>query len=76
LINVAGILGARYALLFAPLSLVQAIGSTTALFVFVFGAALSAFNPALGREDLSARNLAQKAVSAALIATGAIVINL
>jgi len=75
LINLAGILGARYALLFAPLSLVQAIGSTTTLFVFAIGAAVSAWRPALGREDLSAGNLAQKAVSAILIAAGAILIN-
>src|SRR6266568_557318 len=75
LINVAGILGARYALLFAPLSLVQAIGSTTSLFVFAIGAALSVSYPALGREDLSAGNLAQKAVSALLVAAGAILIN-
>jgi drug/metabolite transporter (DMT)-like permease len=75
LINLAGILGARYALLFAPLSLVQAIGSTTSLFVFVIGAALSASYPALGREDLSAGNLAQKAASAILIVIGAILIN-
>jgi drug/metabolite transporter (DMT)-like permease len=75
LINVAGILGARYALLFAPLSLVQAIGSTTTLFVFIIGAALSALDPALGREDLSAGNLAQKVLTTVLIVVGAIVIN-
>ena len=75
LINLAGILGARYALLFAPLSLVQAIGSTTSLFVFVIGAAVSAFYPALGREDLSAGNLVQKAASAILVVVGAILIN-
>jgi hypothetical protein len=75
LINLAGILGARYALLFAPLSLVQAIGSTTSLFVFAIGAAISACYPALGREDLSAGNLAQKAVSAVLVAAGAILVN-
>jgi drug/metabolite transporter (DMT)-like permease len=75
LINLAGILGARYALLFAPLSLVQAIGSTTSLFVFMIGAGLSACYPALAREDLSAGNLAQKAASAVLIVIGAILIN-
>ena len=74
-INLGGMLGARYALLFAPLSLVQAIGSTTSLFVFAIGAALSASYPALGREDLSAGNLAQKAVSAVLVAAGTILIN-
>ncbi len=45
LINLAGGLIYRYALLFAPLSLVQAIGSTTTLFVFVFGVLLSIFGP-------------------------------
>ena len=75
LINLAGILGARYALLFAPLSLVQAIGSTTSLFVFAIGAALSVCYPALGREDLSTGNLAQKTASTVLIVIGAILIN-
>jgi drug/metabolite transporter (DMT)-like permease len=40
LINLGGGLGNRYALMFAPLSIVQAIGSTTTLFVFAFGVAL------------------------------------
>src|SRR5208337_4687831 len=47
LINLGGGLGNRYALMFAPLSLVQAIGSTTALFVFAFGVVLSVFFPGL-----------------------------
>ena len=70
LINLGGGLGNRYALMFAPLSLVQAIGSTTTLFVFGFGVLLSRFFPKLGREDLSGRKLAQKAVAAALVALG------
>jgi hypothetical protein len=37
----------------ALLSLVQAVGSTTTLFVFAVGVILSIFFPALGREDLS-----------------------
>ena len=47
LINLGGGLGNRYALLFAPLSIVQAIGSTTTLFVFAFGVVLSLFFPKL-----------------------------
>lgn len=70
LINLGGSLGMRYAVLLAPLSLVQAIGSTTTLFVFLFGVLLSLCLPKLGREDLSGRNLLQKAVSALLIAAG------
>ena len=75
IINLAGGLGMRYALLLAPLSLVQAITSTTTLFVFLFGVLLSLSLPALGREDLSPKNLAQKGVSALLIAAGVWLIN-
>ena len=70
LINLGGGLGNRYALLFAPLSIVQAIGSTTTLFVFLFGVLLSVISPRLGRENLSGRELAQKGVAAVLVATG------
>jgi uncharacterized membrane protein len=70
LINLGGSLGNRFALTLAPLSLVQAIGSTTTLFVFAFGIILSVVYPRFGREDLSGRNLAQKGVAAALVAAG------
>jgi uncharacterized membrane protein len=70
LINLGGGLGNRYALLFAPLSIVQAIGSTTTLFVFLFGVLLSVACPRLGREALSGRDLAQKGFAAVLVATG------
>ncbi len=70
LINLGGGLGNRYALLFAPLSIVQAIGSTTTLFVFAFGVVLSVFFPSLARENLSGRELAQKGIAAAFVAAG------
>lgn len=70
LINLGGGLGNRYALMFAPLSLVQAIGSTTTVFVFLFGVVLSLVVPGLGREDLSARQLLQKGIAASLVAAG------
>jgi drug/metabolite transporter (DMT)-like permease len=70
LINLGGGLGNRYALMFAPLSIVQAIGSTTTLFVFVFGVVLSVCCPGLGRETLSARDLAQKGIAAVFVAIG------
>jgi drug/metabolite transporter (DMT)-like permease len=57
LINLGGGLGTRFALTLAPLGLVQAIGSTTTLFVFGFGVVLSVFFPRLGRENLSGREL-------------------
>ena len=70
LFNLGGTVGSRYALLFAPLSIVQAIGATTTLFVFAFGIALSVFYPRFGRERLSAGELAQKAAAAVLVAIG------
>jgi uncharacterized membrane protein len=70
LINLGGGLGNRYALMFAPLSLVQAIGSTTTLFVFAFGVVLSVLRPGLAREDLSGRELLKKGFAAVLVAAG------
>jgi drug/metabolite transporter (DMT)-like permease len=70
LINLGGSLGNRYALMFAPLSIVQAIGSTTTLFVFAFGVVLSLIWPGFGREDLSGRELVKKGAAAVLVACG------
>jgi uncharacterized membrane protein len=70
LINLGGGLGNRYALMFAPLAIVQAISSTTALFVFVFGVALSVALPRLARETLSVRDLLQKGAAAVLVGLG------
>jgi hypothetical protein len=75
LINLAGGLGSRYALLLAPISLVQAVGSTTTLFVFLFGIALTVFLPGVGKEDLSPANLARKAGAAVVVMAGVILIN-
>jgi drug/metabolite transporter (DMT)-like permease len=70
LINLGGSLGNRYALMFAPLSIVQAISSTTALFVFAFGVSLSILFPQFGRETLSWRDLLQKGAAAVLVGIG------
>ena len=70
LINLGGALGSRYALLFAPLSIVQAIGGTTTLFVFAFGVAVSVLWPRLARETLSLRELLQKGAAALCVAVG------
>jgi hypothetical protein len=75
LINLGGGLGMRYALTLAPLSLVQAIGSTTSVLVFAFGIVLSVFFPTVGREDLSRKELARKGAAAILVALGVILVN-
>jgi len=75
LVSLTGTLGARYALLLAPLSLVQAVASTTSLFVFLFGVVVWIVAPEFTQEELSTRNLIQKAASAILAATGVIFID-
>src|SRR4029077_4773083 len=60
LINLGGGLANRYALIFAPLAVVQALGSTTTLFVFLIGVLLTLVAPSVSRENLSAREVVQK----------------
>jgi uncharacterized membrane protein len=75
LINIGGGLGARYALTLAPLSLVQAVTSTTTLFVFAISFALAAFLPTIGGEDFSRANLLRKAGAAVLVTIGVALVN-
>lgn len=70
LVNLGGGLGVRYASLLAPVALVSAVSATTTFFVFLFGIVLTLFFPKFGREDLSARNVLQKAVGGILIMAG------
>jgi hypothetical protein len=70
LINLGGGLANRYALIFAPVAVVQAIGSTTTLFVFLFGVILTLAAPGISRENLSVRECIQKGVAAVLVAIG------
>jgi drug/metabolite transporter (DMT)-like permease len=74
-INLGGNLGARYALLFAPLGIVQAITSTTSFFVLFFGVILSLFFPKLGREEIGIGSLMQKFIAIAFIVAGVVLIN-
>jgi drug/metabolite transporter (DMT)-like permease len=70
LINLGGGLGVRYASLLAPVGLVSAISATSTFFVFIFGVLLTLFFPRLGREDLSSRNIMQKAAGGLAIMAG------
>jgi len=70
LINLGGGLGVRYASLLAPVALVSAISATTTFFVFLFGILLTLFFPRFGREELSARNVIQKAAGGLLVMAG------
>jgi drug/metabolite transporter (DMT)-like permease len=70
LINLGGGLANRYALIFAPLAIVQALGSTTTLFVFVIGVLLTLLFPGISRENLSGGEFARKGIAAVLVAIG------
>ena len=76
LINLGGGLGVRYASLLAPVGLVSAISATSTFFVFLFAILLTLFFPRLGREDLSPRNLIQKAAGGLLIMVGVVLIEI
>jgi uncharacterized membrane protein len=76
LINFGGTLGARYALLLAPLGMVQAIGSTTPLLVFLFGVLITLFLPQLGRENLTPGNLLQKSIASLLVVGGVMLVSI
>lgn len=75
IINLGAGLSVRFAYLLAPLAVVQAVSSTTTLFVFLFGILLTLFFPKFGKEDLSRRNLIQKGLAAVVIAAGVFMIN-
>jgi len=75
LINLGGGLANRYALIFAPLSLVQALGSTTTLFVFAIGVLLALLFPGVSQERISGREFAQKGIAALLVAAGVVLIS-
>jgi drug/metabolite transporter (DMT)-like permease len=70
LINLGGGLANRYALIFAPLAIVQAIGSTTTLFVFAIGVLLTLVAPGVSKENLSPRQFVTKGIAAILVAIG------
>ena len=74
LINLGGGLGVRYASLLAPVGLVSAISATTTFFVFLFAILLTLLFPRLGKEDLSTRNIIQKAAGGLLIMAGVVLI--
>jgi drug/metabolite transporter (DMT)-like permease len=70
LINLGGALANRYALIFAPLAVVQAVGSTTTLFVFAIAVVLTWLFPGMIRENLSPCVFISKGIAAVLVAAG------
>ncbi len=73
-INLMGVWCGRLALLFAPLSLVQAINSTTPVFVFIIGVLLALFIPRYGKESLNRTQLVQRFLAIVGIVVGTVII--
>ena len=59
-----------YAVLFAPVALVQAVGGLQPMFVFILGLIITWFFPKFGRESLLFHHLAQKITGIAIISAG------
>jgi drug/metabolite transporter (DMT)-like permease len=60
-----------FAVLYAPVAIVQSIGSIQPVFVFLLGVVLTLFFPKFGKETLTRRSLAQKVCAIAVITFGA-----
>jgi len=74
IMTVIGILTSRFALLLAPMALVQTVNGFQPFFVFLMGITLSFFFPKLGRESLQRRHLIQKIVAIIIMIIGAYLI--
>lgn len=69
-LTLAGSLTARYALLLAPVGLVQAVTSTTTVFVFLIGAGLAAFFPSQAGQRPNSDDLLRKGVATLAVTLG------
>ncbi len=58
-----------------PTRLVQAIGSTAPLFVYLIGITLFLTVPALGKEDMSRSTVLRKTIATVLVVIGVILIS-
>jgi drug/metabolite transporter (DMT)-like permease len=76
IINIIGVWCVRYAILLAPLALVQVVTSTTPGFVFLFGVLLTLFFPHIAEEKLSRGHVIQKTIAIFFIIGGTIFITL
>ncbi len=74
IINVLGILSFRYAMLLAPLALVQSVNGFQPVFGVLMGIALTLFFPRLGKENILKKNLLQKAIAVFIMLIGAYLI--
>ncbi len=74
ILTVVGMLTFRYAMLLAPLALVQSVNGFQPVFGVLMGIALTLFFPHLGKENILKKNLLQKAVAVIIMLIGAYLI--
>ena len=72
---VLGYLAVSYASLLAPVALVTVVAGVQPAMVFAIGVVLTLAWPRVGREDLSARRVAQKLVAIAAVVTGTVLLH-
>jgi drug/metabolite transporter (DMT)-like permease len=70
IISMAGRMAFNYALLLAPLVMVQLVQATQAIFVLMIGTLLAVFIPKYGKENISRKHMVQKIVSIVIIVSG------
>jgi drug/metabolite transporter (DMT)-like permease len=72
----AGYLLLSYASLLAPIAIVSVVSSTQPLFLFIFGALITIFLPAIAQEDVSKPVITQKVIAALIIFFGGYLLNI
>lgn len=75
LLALAGESASVFAVLLAPVVLVQVIGGFQPLFVFIYGVLLTLLFPWLSKESLAKKDLFQKIVGIGIVTIGTIVLN-
>lgn len=70
ILAIIGEIALIFAVLYAPVAIVQSVGGLQPLFVLIFGIIITLFFPRLGRESLEKSSLAQKIIGIAIITSG------
>jgi drug/metabolite transporter (DMT)-like permease len=71
IISLIGETALVFAVLYAPVALVQSVGSIQPVFVFILGVIITLFFPKLGKESLTKHQLTQKICAIIIISLGA-----
>lgn len=70
IISLIGMIALVYAVLLAPVALVQTVGSLQTVFVFILGVIFTLLFPRFSKESMLAKHLTQKIVGIAVITAG------